>query len=249
MSDPARPNDPTEPMEPTDPTDPTPPAGDDPAHETRVEEALAPEERQASDRAVAPPPPPSGPFEAKAGSYFRNVRYVIAAAIVLMGAYFAYDGWVGYPDDNANFQRLQQLADEAQERGETAKRAEFLDQQRDYKEHSDFDILLQKLLGVTLPPLGIALLVRWLYISRGRIRLDEGDVLHLPGHPPIPASSVTKVDDRLWDRKGISRISYRADGRDGTAKLDDFVYERKPIDAIHDRLLYLSAGGDATPGA
>ena len=84
-------------------------------------------------------------------------------------------------------------------------------------------------------------LVRWLYISRGTIRLDGSDTLHAPGHPAVPVSTITEINDDLWERKGISYISYEgAEGTAGEIKLDDFVYERKPIDQIHDRLRHLN---------
>ena len=33
-------------------------------------------------------------------------------------------------------------------------------------------------------------MLRWLYISRGEIRLDEADTLHAPGHGAVPLAAV-----------------------------------------------------------
>ena len=196
-------------------------------------------------------PPPPGVYEAKAGSYFRNVRYGLFAALLLAGAWFLYDGFVKWPEDTRQYRTLQAQIDEAERDNDVERKAELSELQRDYKEHSDNDILLQKVLGLALPPIAVLLLARWLYISRGRLRLDESDTLHAPGHPPIPASAVTEVDDTTWDRKGISRVAYAAGGRTGRVKLDDFVYEAGPVRRIHDRLVHVieqDAGGRAAGG-
>ena len=134
----------------------------------------------------------------------------------------------------------------ANERGDTVRAAEVQKLRNDegVQDHTDTDILLQRGLGFLLPPLGILLLARWLYISRGQVRLDPSDTLHAPGHPPVPASAITAVDDALWERKGIAYVRYDLPGgAGGTVKLDDFVYDRKPIDAIHDRLKHVVRPG------
>jgi hypothetical protein len=210
-----------------------------------------PERRGESETEATPPVPPPGPHEAKAGSYFRNVRYVIAAALIGMGCWFLYDGFVTYPADNVKAEKLQDDLARAGLAGDEEERARLADEVADAKTHSDADILLQRVLGFALPPIGIILLVRWLHMSRGRVRLDADDVLHAPGHPPVPASAVTEIDDRGWDRKGISLVRYEVDKTPGVVKLDDFVYDRAPIDAIHDRLVHLkstSLAGDGGRG-
>lgn len=151
---------------------------------------------------------------ARYGRYYRNTRYLIAALAVGMGMWFLYDGLVKWPRENAeNIAREQPVA------------------------HSELDLRLQKILGTTLPPLGIALLAWMLYNSRGAYRLAE-NVLNAPGHPPIPLDNIRKLDKRLWERKGIAVIEYEdpASGQRRQLKLDDFVYEREPTDAIFDRI-------------
>ena len=211
-------------MTPDDQTEPAAPAAPGPVVE--------------SDEPRRPAVPPPGTYVARAGRYFRNVRYIIFAAAFGAGLWFLYDGFVGWPAERAEFHRLDAEVKAAQERGEPYDH--LLEQQKQYKDHNDASILLQKILGLSLPPLAVLLLIRWLYISRGEIRMDDGDTLHAPGHPPIPASAVTEIDDSLWDRKGIAYVDYTIPGGEsGQVRLDDFVYERPPVDAIHDRLVYL----------
>jgi hypothetical protein len=186
-------------------------------------------------------PPPAGPHVARRGGYFINVRYVITLLMVALGCWFLYDGFIGYPAENAEMRTLDRQIAEARAVADTDRRVQLEEERREMGDiHGPTDLLVQRVLGFTLPPLAIILLVRWLRMSRGEIRLEADDTLHAPDHPPVPASAVTDVDDARWDRKGISFISYELpDGTQDVIKLDDFVYERGPVDAIHDRLVHL----------
>ncbi len=104
------------------------------------------------------------------------------------------------------------------------------------KPHQDRDIQIQKYLGFSLLPLGIVLGFWFFYSSRGAYRLT-GDVLSIPGHPPVPLQAVRDIDKTKWDRKGIAYVDYELpDGTQGSFRLDDFVYERKPTDEIFARI-------------
>jgi hypothetical protein len=150
---------------------------------------------------------------ARAGTYYRVARFIMAGLIFAMAAWFAYDGYVKYPRQNA----------EAIERGHTPP-------------HSDLDLLIQRLLGYGLPPLGIALVIWTLYNSRGAYRYD-GRTLTAPGHPAVPLEQIARIDKTLWDRKGIAYVDYEPLGGEARRiKLDDFVYQQEPTDAIIKRL-------------
>jgi hypothetical protein len=72
--------------------------------------------------------------------------------------------------------------------------------------------------------------------SRGSIRLKE-ETLFVPGHKPVPLPMVESLDKRKWERKGIAWVNYRTEnGKQGKLKLDDFVYEREPVDEIFKRI-------------
>ena len=177
---------------------------------------------------------PAGEIVARAGQYYRNTRYIMCAILVGAGLWFAYDGWVGWPKHNRKVAEVKRRIDEADRAGDTpgaaAARAEL---GKMSKEKSSSDILLQKILGVSLPPLGIGLLAWALYASRGAYRLT-GRTLHVPGHPPVTFDQITRIDKRLWDRKGIAYLDY--EGSSNRIKLDDFVYDRKPTDQIFERI-------------
>ena len=151
---------------------------------------------------------------ARAGRYYRNTRYIFSLGLVLMGAWFAYDGWVAWPRQAAMHRENPKTG----------------------APRSETDIRLQRVLGSLLPPAGIAFLIWTLYQSRGAYRL-RGDVLSVPGHPVIPLDAIRAMDKSKWDRKGIATVQYElTPGRPGWLVLDDFVYDRPPTDRIVERI-------------
>ncbi len=167
---------------------------------------------------VPPPVVPSGPIVAPAGKEYRVKRFLLALLLLGYGLLSIRDGFFVYPRENA-----QALRDHPG----IAKLP-----------HATYDIPLNQAFGVALPPIAIFIVAWAMYSSPGSYQLDVDDVLHIVGHPPIPLSAVTAVDRRKWDRKGIAFIEYQlADGTQGRAKLDDFIYLRVPTDRIFDRIM------------
>ncbi|HLL90055.1 MAG TPA: hypothetical protein VK324_12205 [Tepidisphaeraceae bacterium] len=188
-----------------------------------------------------------GAVVATHGRYYRNVRYLLSAGLVAMGLWFAYDGWKAWPAKTARIDQIEQTElPAADARGDTDAKGRL---QAELKElgsrHSDTSIRTQKQLAVACPIGGVALLCWTLHNSRGRIRFD-GHTLEVPGHPPLPVDAITALDKSKWDRKGIAYAHYDVGGKTGQARLDDFVYERDPIDKIVDRLTALLQGPDET---
>jgi len=169
----------------------------------------------------------SGETVARAARYYRTTRYIIVAMLIGYGAWSAYDGFVRYPRHNAE---------------DTAKGLERV-------RHPGLDIPFNRTLGVTLAPLGLGLLAWWLYRSRGEYRLS-GDVVHVPGHRAVGLNQIRQMDNELWQRKGIAMVQYEKEGGgEASFKLDDFVYERQPIDVIHDRIELHLKGDSVAPAA
>ena len=177
---------------------------------------------------------PAGDIVARAGQYYRNTRYIMCALLVGAGLWFAYDGWVGWPAHNVKVREVKVRVDQAEKSGDQAAAAAARTELGKLsKEKTNSDIMLQKILAMSLPPVGIALLAWALYNSRGAYRLS-GRTLHVPGHPTVTVDQITQVDRKLWDRKGIAYLSYEGGAK--PIKLDDFVYDRKPTDQIFERI-------------
>jgi hypothetical protein len=156
--------------------------------------------------------------------------------LIIMGGWFGYDGYKGWPEENAKIADLTQQLDVAKraKNEDEVTRLNAIELTRKAP-HSDMDIFFQKLLAFTLPAGALALLAWTLRRSRGEYRLS-GQTLRAPGHPAIELSDIIKLDDALWDRKGIAWLQYqKPDGTRGNILLDDFIYARDPIDEIHKR--------------
>lgn len=181
---------------------------------------------------------PSAEIVATAGTYYRWTRYLMTLLLIGGGLWFMYDGYIGWPGLNQQIDETEQAKNAAEDAGQAERATELYNKWKQLGDKkSDMSILIQRLLGWGLPPLGLALIIWTLYNSRGKIRLTTEDVLHVPGHPPVPIGNIQQLDPRLWDRKGIAFAEYALpDGRSGRLRLDDFIYERPPIDSIYDRI-------------
>lgn len=174
----------------------------------------------AESPSVSSAPADTGEIVAYAGRYYRTARYTMAVICFACAGWFAYDGWVKYPEHNRQYDAM--IA-----RGEKPEEAP----------HQEKDINLQKLLASLLPMLGVGIIAWLLYNSRGSYRL-AGDVLYAPGHPPVPLSAIREIDKTKFEKKGIAYLEYELDPiggaapETGTIVIDDFVYQQEPMDNI-----------------
>jgi hypothetical protein len=220
---------------------------------------------QTDETKVAESKRPAQPIVARAGTYFRNMRYLFTVAMVGFGIYCAYDGYYAWPLHNQRVEALATLHDDARKDGIAAVqrlpkdsiiadlvyepngtlKPSFSDGNADQVIKSiqnstglgtpkdNYGLLLNQILAFVLPIGSILMLVRWLKMSTGEFRMEH-DTLHAPGHPPVPLTAFTEIDDSLWDKKGIAYVDYKLpDGTEDTIKLDDFVYDRNGIDDIY----------------
>ena len=105
------------------------------------------------------------------------------------------------------------------------------------KKHTETDLLIQKLLAFTLPAFGIFWGVWTMRETKGQYRMS-GDTFYFPDHPPITYDNIRRIDKRKWDRKGVAFVHYEHGDppMPGVVKLDDFAYERKPVDEMLERI-------------
>jgi hypothetical protein len=194
---------------------------------------------QPADASVAAQPErvPQQPIYARYGRYYRNARYIMVAAIFVMAGWFAYDGWHAWPEDNRRIDEV--ITEIAQLQSDPdANKERLADLDRQAKDlgtkHSDLALLLQKLLAVGLPILGICYLTFVIRRSRGTFTLDN-DTLHAPGHPAVHIDQIAEIDGKLWRKKGIAFLKYaNVEGKSGTIRLDAFIYDPKPMDDLYE---------------
>ena len=183
------------------------------------------------------------------GRYYRITRFIIVALLIGCAGWLAFDGWHTYPADNQHRQELQKQSNRLQELQEQARRAGDSDNVQKRKDEigkineelhritprTALEILMQKVLAFASPLLAAFMLWWTLHNSRGVYRLS-GDTLHVPGHPPVKLNLITKLDKTQWDRKGVAFVEYRTDMAEGRLRLDDFIYQRDPTDAIYKKI-------------
>jgi hypothetical protein len=155
-----------------------------------------------------------GAIVARAATYYRMTRYLMVVVLLGYGLWSLYDGFYKWPMQNHDAQ---------------AKGIEVLP-------HPGLDVPFNRVFGIVLPPLSIVMLIYILRRSRGEIRLDE-QTLTAPGHPPITLDQVTAIDQRQWERKGIAYVEYDVGAKKGRVMLDDFIYERQPIDEMYEKIV------------
>ncbi|MGF1531629.1 MAG: hypothetical protein ACFCU4_09765 [Puniceicoccaceae bacterium] len=177
------------------------------------------------------------PITAKASRSYRRTRYFVATIFFAVSLLFAYDGWVAWPAKNAEIEKLTAekesalAADDKQRIDELEVLLEDLGEPK-----SDADLFIQKVFFIGLGPGAIILIVNALYRSRGAVVYD-GSTVQLPDGRSVDVDSITEVDNRRWDKKGIA-IFYYSDQQTSNRnfRLDDFIYDRPPIDRIHEEL-------------
>ncbi len=183
-------------------------------------------------------PIPKQPIRATYGRYYRNARFIMVLAIFVMAAWFGYDGWVAWPAQNVEIDRVEKEVNALSgktDRADIDKRNELAKKQKELgTKHSDLAITLQKLLAIGLPLIGIGYIAFVVRRSRGTFVM-ENDTLNAPGHPPVPIAKMIDIDGKLWRKKGIAFVSYEnIDGQSGRIRLDAFIYSPKPMDDIYE---------------
>jgi hypothetical protein len=175
---------------------------------------------------------------AKSANYFRNARFIVVLMMLGFGGYCLYDGFAKYPQQNEK-QKENALAKARSSLDRTLTESEEREIIKDCEKNpknSTMSISLNRAMGFLLPPGGFALLAWTLYRSRGVIRL-KGETLEVPGHPAIGLDAIRRIDQTLWDRKGIAYIEYElADGNKGRACLDDFIHNDLAVKEIMTRI-------------
>ena len=178
---------------------------------------------------------------------YRGKHLLFAVIMIVGGFWFAYDGWIGWPKHNDEVQAVQRDIDQARdEKKKDELKTKLATMHRRYTEA---DLLIQKLIAVVLPIVGVAYGVWTMAATRGQYRL-AGNTLTIPGAEPIDLVDINRIDKARWDRKGIAVVYYEAHHprRTKTFRLDDFAYQRGPTDEILARIeKFLAPPGEFEP--
>ena len=205
---------------------------------------------------------------ARASNTVRNKNFIIVLMCVGSMAWFAYDGWKGYP--TANDACVKILADSPQvasadqefvrgwkkwvnETAENRQRMDLLVENAKknvgglahWKKVSEINLQRWIVLGL-LGATGAAI---WWFVhcQRRRAIADDATLSPSPG-VVIPWEKITKVDNTRWHSMGIVEITYSdSAGNSAKAKLDDYETERKPLLEILDMLAEKAVNAEFFP--
>ena len=166
---------------------------------------------------------------------YRWKHLILSIIAIAGGLWFAYDGWINWPNQNQMAVKVEKQLERAQRDKDDKKAADLAAELRKYEKHNDASILLQKILAFTLPAFGLFWAVWTIKDTRGQLRLADG-TLHVPGHPPIPFDHIRRIDKRKWERKGIAYLHYEHGASQRVLKLDDYAYERQQTDDILEQI-------------
>lgn len=147
---------------------------------------------------------------------------LITLFTLALGLWFFYDGKVGFPKKNERFLARQEFkgsdddwAEYAKSRGWPKRTPERL-----YKKA---DIAMQYVLG-TISFTGGLLALRLLLKGRNASVSSDSDAYYAENGTRVPFESISAIDKRKWDSKGIAVVTYTVEGRKKKAIIDDYKF-------------------------
>ena len=170
--------------------------------------------------------------EARITPIWKKQKGLIALFFTGIGLWFLFDGMAGYPRSNERWLAHEKFKaeDRLSEWPAFAKKAGW-NEEPPHKFYKKEDITGQYVLGVLSLLVGAGALVYWAGQIKGVFKLD-GDTVVIPGGKRVPLESITGVNRKNWDAKGLATVFYTIDGRCGKYVLDDYKYDREPIHEI-----------------
>lgn len=201
--------------------------------------------------------------------WFYRRMGILAAMLLFLGAYFLYDGKIGYRKDNAiaeekvmfdrdflksfddakNSGRLDEWIAKARadgkpsgENGEPPKWASYAAQRgwpEQPKKHGEEEIFQQFEWGGAMLLLALVVIVNVLLNRRKELTGHEQHMI-MPNGAEVRFADVFRVDKRKWDNKGLAYVYHRSGGAGRRAIVDDLKYDG--AGRVLDRLLAQFSG-------
>jgi hypothetical protein len=98
-------------------------------------------------------------------------------------------------------------------------------QEAKYK--TEFDLLVQKIMGCAVGAAALVLLVHWFRVMFARTRMTE-EGIKTSGRPWVPFDAITGLRSERFAKKGWVDVEYALNGRTGTLRLDDYKIKAFP---------------------
>jgi len=165
------------------------------------------------------------PAEARITSVWYKQKLFVALFLLGIGAWFYWDGFVGYPRSNERFLVHQDLVKNDHEgdwpavAGQKGWTTEV-----PHKLYNAGEVRLQWICGTFASLLGIISLVYW-FTQKSRILRTDDEAVYSPAGTRVPFQAITGLGKKKWEAKGLATVLYEIDGRTGRFVLDDYKFD------------------------
>ena len=170
------------------------------------------------------------PAQARVTKMWTQQKGLIPLLFLFFGAYFLFDGFIGYPRSDERFKSHETLKNQpgaweklCAERGWKTQPPEKFYGPEKYREQFWF--------GGGTALIGLISLIYWQRQRKSFIGNDETGVFTSAG-TRIPYASIQRVDKTLWKQKGYAYLHYQENGAPRKLTLDDAKYDPKALDVI-----------------
>jgi hypothetical protein len=170
------------------------------------------------------------PAEARVTKMWTQQKGLIPLLFLAFGAYFLFDGFIGYPRSDERWKAHEELKDQpgaweklCAERGWTTTAPEKYLGPGKYRE--------QFWSGGSTALIGLISLIYWQRQRKSKIRSDESGISSTLG-VRIPYSAITRIDKKAWKQKGFAYVHYKDGAAEKKFTLDDAKYDPKSLDTI-----------------
>lgn len=163
-------------------------------------------------------------YQTTLSSTWKKRQWFIAVFLGLLALWFFYDGAIGFPKKNRRFDAYQELRAAGREKewaqvaaghGWPTKLPE--------KRYSDVDLGGQFVLGGICLAAAVGT-IGWYFASCRQRLWSDGEVIFGVGGERVPVASITGLDRRKWESKGIVYALYASGGRTKRLTLDDYKF-------------------------
>ncbi len=167
------------------------------------------------------------PAEARISPIWKKQKLFVACFLVAIGAWFFFDGLIGYPRSNVRW-----LAHEEHEMDWPAyAKSQGWVTEVPHKFFKKEDIVGQFVFGGLGVLLGAIVLAHWA-MQKNRIIRSDDEAVYTPAGTRVPFGAITGVGKKKWDKKGIAVIRYEIGGRKGQFFVDDYKFDTEPARTI-----------------
>lgn len=168
--------------------------------------------------------------EAHITPIWKKQKLLLALLLMGFGAWFGFDGLVGWPKSNERW-RVHQSVKSEQGKWEEIAKAKGWNAEPPHRQYERGDIIGQYVMGSICGAIGLVSLLYWLSQIRRSLRIDD-DVVTTPSGVRVPFSAISGVGKKLWEAKGIAKVRYTLEGKQGEFVVDDYKFDTKPARQI-----------------